>query len=629
MRTLLVVISLFVSSSIALAQPPAGGADFNGDGFGDLAVGVPGHASQAGGVHVLYGSPTGLTDTGNQFFSQNTAGISGGEEANDNCGGALATGDFDGDHYTDLAFGCPGENLDGEANVGVVIVLYGGPGGLSGVGSQFWHQDSSNVGGATEPNDACGSSLASGDFNHDGRADLAWGCPGEVSGGATSASGAVMVLYGSATGLSSAGNQFWSQGSTGVPDSPESDDRCGAALAAADFNNDGRSDLAVGCPGEDLTIVVPLLDAGAVFVVFGSASGLTGNGSAFIDQRGLASDGVEAFDNCGAAVAGGDFNNDGLADLAMGCPGEDFLVALGTDNLGIAHIFFGFTGGFAQGGLLGFIGHGRCGAALTAGDFNGDGFADLASGCPAHEFDGGLVQIFQGATTFAGMRLPQSGWSQDTIAVEQVRESGDAFGAAVTSGDFNGDGFADLAVGVPNEDIGSVVDAGGVNVLHGSAAGITHTGDQFFSRSTAGIAGTSTSFDRLGFALAGSGGTAAPGLTGSWLEVTHSCRDRRRGDECVLSGTFAARNPSTQSTPRVVLRFFLSADRTLDDNDLLIDEVRVKALAVGEEHERTLRAHLASDRDATGMFVIAFVDADDIVIEVNEANNIVAFGPIR
>jgi hypothetical protein len=617
----------FGTFSIAFAQPPAGTADFDGDGFGDLAVGVPGHANGAGGVHIIYGSANGLTDAGDQFFSQNTAGISGDEEADDNCGAAVATGDFDGDHFTDLAFGCPGEDLEGEANVGVVIVLFGSPSGLLGVGSRFWHQDSSNVGGATEPYDACGSALATGDFNQDGRADLAWGCPGEVSGGATSASGAVMILYGSATGLSSAGNQFWSQGSPGVPGTPGDGDRCGAALAVGDFNNDQRSDLAFGCPGEDVFVsAIPVLDAGAAVVVFGSLSGLTGSSSVFVSQADRLVDGAEAFDGCGAALAGGDFNNDGPDDLAMGCPGEDFsFFPVFLVDIGSVDIRNGGSNRFSVGPLFARgTAFDNCGSSMAAGDFNADVIADLAYGCP--HFNGGYVEIRHGSNT--GLTGNQS-WSQGTVGISGVIELRDAFGTAVTLGDFNGDGFDDLAVGVPGEDGSAVDDAGAINIIYGSAAGLTATANQLFSQDTAGIVGVTDPFERFGFALSGSGGTAAPGLTGTWSAVTLACHDKKRGEQCVLNGTFIARNPSTQSTPRVVLRFFLSADQTLDDDDLLIDEVRVRALAVGEEHERTLRARLPHDVDATGMFVIAFVDADDIVVEVNEANNIVPSGPIQ
>ncbi len=88
-------------------------------------------------------------------------------------------------------------------------------------------------------------------------------------------------------------------------------------------------------------------------------------------------------------------------------------------------------------------------------------------------------------------------------------------------------------------------------------------------------------------------------------------------------------NPSTQSVPPTVLRVYLSTDAVLDASDVLLQEAGVGALKNGETMPRHLNVLLPEGVDATGHFVIAFVDADDIVDETNEANNIVVFGPIQ
>jgi hypothetical protein len=202
--------------------------DFDHDGFDDLAVGVPGENigtnGSAGAVNVIYGSHNLLTLADNQVWHQDSPSVVGGAEEGDAFGAALAAADYNGDGRDDLAIGVPGEDVEHEANAGAVDVLFGGAAGLTGAGSQIWHQDSPSVEGVAEPGNAFGSSLAAGDFDGDDFEDLVAGVPGEGVDGVTSA-GAVNVLYGTAAGPSGIGDQIWHQGSAGIEGAVEPFDR--------------------------------------------------------------------------------------------------------------------------------------------------------------------------------------------------------------------------------------------------------------------------------------------------------------------------------------------------------------------------------------------------------------------
>jgi hypothetical protein len=190
--------------------------DFNNDGYFDLAIGVPGEDIAAGAVNVIYGSATGLKKASDQIWTQNSAGVPGGNQSAQRFGAALSVGDYNNDGYADLAIGVPTESESGELFSGAVVVLYGSAGGLAAAGSQMWDQTTTGK-DANELLDAFGSALATGDFNNDGFADLAVGSPGE-SIGTKSKCGAIHVIFGSASGLTDSGAQFWHQNKAGIVD---------------------------------------------------------------------------------------------------------------------------------------------------------------------------------------------------------------------------------------------------------------------------------------------------------------------------------------------------------------------------------------------------------------------------
>ncbi len=126
-----------------------------------------------------------------------------------------------------------------------MFVSHASAGGLSAKGDQAWHRDIAWIGDSPATGDFFGDSVAAGDFNGDGYKDLAVGVDGEDIGGISDA-GAVNVIYGSASGLTAAGNQVWFQDVDGIEDTCEAGDHFGSSVATGDFDGDGSADLAVG-----------------------------------------------------------------------------------------------------------------------------------------------------------------------------------------------------------------------------------------------------------------------------------------------------------------------------------------------------------------------------------------------
>ncbi|MBA2565550.1 MAG: FG-GAP repeat protein [Gemmatimonadetes bacterium] len=92
-------------------------------------------------------------------------------------------------------------------------------------------------------------------------------------------------------------------------------------------------------------------------------------------------------------------------------------------------------------------------------------------------------------------------WDQDSPGVPDTAEASDLFGEALAAGDFDHDGFADLAVGVLSEDLGITNEAGAGNVLYGSPAGLSSARSQVWHQDVPGVEDSIVSQDAFGGAL--------------------------------------------------------------------------------------------------------------------------------
>ncbi|MEU3252744.1 FG-GAP-like repeat-containing protein [Streptomyces sp. NPDC006997] len=371
---------------------------------------------------------------------------------------AIPTSDFNRDGVNDLVAGLPKSNR-------VTLV----PGGTDGPVAELKRtisQGSPGVPGGSESGDSFGTDSAWGDYNADGYADLMIGAPGEDDTSGHADRGAVTVLYG--PGLD---RGFSFSSSSGITASGA---RLGSTVTSGDFNADGRADVFTAGTGHGGSYQIRLAGGTMVAGKLTSASGS-----------------ISALD-----AATGDFNRDGYADVALNY----------RDNGGIGRVvrFAGSANGLTKVGVLSVKG----GRSITAGDFNGNGYDDIAIGQPytseSGAFEGGQVTMLFGTSsgfTTSGMRVLH----QDTSGVPGGAEPGDGMGFSVSAGDYDDDGYADLLVGVPNEDITrsgtNRSNAGMVILLKGSSSGLTGSGGRAFHQDASGISGVTETNDKLGTAV--------------------------------------------------------------------------------------------------------------------------------
>ena len=426
-------------------------------------------------------------------------------------GETLAAGDFNGDGYDDLVVGEPFRTISGGANTGAITLWLGGPKGLA----ESYHQHAS-VGVA---DDRYGAAFAVGNFDSSDAADeLAVGMPGFnqfYDGTSRANSGYVWILDWSGSFLVPVTQV--SQAPLGVESNPEADDIFGAALAAGDFDDDGDDDLAVGSPGEDLTIdAVGYVQIGMVHVFESSDSGLDASAATTWSYGSAIGSLGQSNQFFGQALAAGRLNDDDFEDLAIGVPQRnDGMVAA---SAGEVWVFFGTSTGLDTAGADHFTedsagqdtgsSH-RFGAALAAGDLDENPTCRANTNCvdeliigvpyadaPTDIEGAGYVYIFAGKLSGPDpeLRAPilQSGFGGET------NEAGDHLGFAFGVGYVDAEEGAELFVGSPDETSGATAQ-GMAHLVWGNA---TPVGNALLRAQVPYNSGPPAADDRFGAAFA-------------------------------------------------------------------------------------------------------------------------------
>jgi hypothetical protein len=410
--------------------------DVNGDGYSDVIVGATqfdGVHAQEGRAFVFLGSASGLAATP----AWNVA--SGQTAASFGCSVAPA-GDVNGDGFGDVIVGARSYD-NGQTDEGRAFVYLGSATGLAATAA--WTAESDQAGASF------GASVATaGDVNGDGYADAIVGAVTYDNG--QTDEGRVFVYLGSPSGLSL--TAAWSA------ESNQASALFGVSVSTAgDVNGDGFGDVVVGARQYDNGQA----DEGRAFVYLGSATGL-----AAVAAWTAESDQGAA--NFGRSVStAGDVNGDGYSDVIVGAYTYDN----GQADEGRAYVYLGSAVGLS--GIPAWTvesdqANAQFGITVaTAGDVNGDGYADVIVGSYLYDngqADEGRAFIYYGSAT--GLATTPA-WTGET------NEASAQFGWSVaTAGDVNGDGFSDVIVGANLSDNGQA-DEGRTYLYFGAASGLT------------------------------------------------------------------------------------------------------------------------------------------------------------
>ena len=404
-------------SSVATA------GDVNGDGYSDIIIGAPNYdngEAKEGKAFVYHGSPTGPSATSDFSYESN--------QVYAEMGFSVSTaGDINADGYSDVLIGAR-YYADGENDEGLVFIFLGSASGLYYLNTQGNNDEGAHFGSSVGP---------AGDFNGDGYSDIIVGAPSRSNN-----EGAAFIYYGTESGY------FGSV--TGIFSGSVSQLGC-SVCTAGDVDRDGYSDVIIGAS----TYSNEQTEEGKVYVYFGKDSGIKGSWNYEYNYSTI---------HLGSSVStAGDVNGDGFADVIVGAPNYTNMETLE----GMVLVFYGSAAGLGNAPDLKIESHipeAHFGYSVAlAGDWDGDGYADVIVGAPGYQSDVDHIEE-GGAYIFRGS---SSGLNVTHDWFERSGQAGARFGSSVsTAGDVNGDGYSDVLIGAPGYD-GDLTDEGKCFLYYG------------------------------------------------------------------------------------------------------------------------------------------------------------------